>query len=190
VHLEHRSDAGDRPVSRRLRGRGRVARDWRSRGQGLVEFALVIPVFLFLLFGLIDGARLVYLNSVLSQAAREGARQGSVEASWVGSSDPGCSQVGGPVCPANLAALRTDVLAAANRMTAPFGTIPAAKLYTSCDGAGGAPAGNTWSTTTCVNHGPNNVISVRAEIPFTPITPVLGQFLNLTLSGASTMVIN
>ena len=177
-------------MSRLMHRHDGAARDRRALGQGLVEFALVLPIFLMLLFGLIDGARLVYLNSVLSQAAREGARQGSVEAGWIASSDPGCSQLGGPVCPANVAALRTDVLAAANRMTSPFGTIPASKLYTSCDGSGGAPTGNTWNTTTCVNHSPNNVISVRAEIPFTPITPLLGQFVNLTLSGASTMVIN
>ena len=56
-----------------------------SRGQALVEFALVIPIFLLLLFGLIDVGRLVYMNSVLSQAAREGTRLASVEASWMGS---------------------------------------------------------------------------------------------------------
>ena len=49
----------------------------RSRGQSLVEFALVIPIFLLLLFGLIDGGRLVYQHSVLSQAAREGAGKGT-----------------------------------------------------------------------------------------------------------------
>jgi hypothetical protein len=177
-------------MSRDVRGPRRTGHDRRSLGQGLVEFALVVPIFLFLVFGLIDGARLVYLNSVLSQAAREGARQGAVEASWMGSTDPSCSNVGGPVCPANAATLRTDVLAAANRMTAPFGSIPATQLYTSCDNLGGAPTGGGWSTQTCANHDPNDLISVRAEMPFAPITPLIGQFLNVTLSGSSTMVIN
>ena len=176
-------------MSRILRQRGATRRR-RSLGQGLVEFALVIPIFLFLLFGLIDGARLVYLNGVLSQAAREGARQGAVEASWMGSSDVSCATAGGPVCPANAAALRTHVLAAANRMTAPFGSIPDGRLFTSCDNLGGAPTGSTWSTQTCANRDASDLISVRAELPFTPITPILGQFVNLTLSGSSTMVIN
>lgn len=48
-------------------------------GQGLVEFALVIPVFLLLLFGLIDIGRLVYVNNALAEGAREGARWGSVQ---------------------------------------------------------------------------------------------------------------
>ena len=53
-------------------------------GQALVEFALVIPIFLLLLFGLIDGGRYVYMSNVLSQAAREAARVGAAEASWIG----------------------------------------------------------------------------------------------------------
>lgn len=51
----------------------------RTRGQSLVEFALVIPLFLFVLFGLIDMGRLVYINNALSQGAREAARWGSVQ---------------------------------------------------------------------------------------------------------------
>lgn len=51
----------------------------RSRGQSLVEFAVVIPIFLLLVFGLIDMGRLVYINNALSEGAREAARWGSVQ---------------------------------------------------------------------------------------------------------------
>ena len=57
-------------------------------GQTLVEFALVFPVFILLLFGIVDAGRFVYMNSVLSQAAREGARLAAVEASWIGLERP------------------------------------------------------------------------------------------------------
>ncbi len=70
-----------------------------SHGQALVEFALVIPIFLFMLFGAIDVGRFVYLSSTLSQAAREGARLGSVEASYRGSTDAACGTAGGPDMP-------------------------------------------------------------------------------------------
>ena len=50
------------------------------RGQSLVEFAMVLPLFLLLIFGLIDGGRLVYINNSVAEAAREGARWGSVQA--------------------------------------------------------------------------------------------------------------
>jgi Flp pilus assembly protein TadG len=51
----------------------------RSRGQALVEFALVLPIFLLLLFGLIDVGRYVYVSNAFNQAAREAARTGAVE---------------------------------------------------------------------------------------------------------------
>jgi Flp pilus assembly protein TadG len=50
-----------------------------GRGQALVEFAFVLPIFLLILFGIIDGGRAIYSNNALSQAAREGARWGSVQ---------------------------------------------------------------------------------------------------------------
>lgn len=43
-------------------------------GQSLAEFALVIPVFLVLVLGMFDFGRVVWANSALSNAAREGAR--------------------------------------------------------------------------------------------------------------------
>lgn len=60
--------------------RRHAGRSWgRSRGQSLVEFALVIPIFLLILFGMIDIGRLVYINNSLSEGAREAARWGSVQ---------------------------------------------------------------------------------------------------------------
>ena len=51
----------------------------RPLGQALVEFALVLPVFLLIVFGIIDVGRYVYMNNAFNQAAREAARYGSVE---------------------------------------------------------------------------------------------------------------
>jgi Flp pilus assembly protein TadG len=48
--------------------------DTRPRGQALVEFALVIPIFLLLLVGLFDLGRAVFAYNTLTNAAREGAR--------------------------------------------------------------------------------------------------------------------
>ena len=46
----------------------------RSRGQALVEFSLVAPIFFLVLFGIIDIGRYVYYVQILNNAAREGAR--------------------------------------------------------------------------------------------------------------------
>jgi TadE-like protein len=58
-----------------------MARRRQTRGQALVEFALVLPLFVMLVFGIIDFGRAVYLFNGVSQAAREIARATSVHPS-------------------------------------------------------------------------------------------------------------
>ena len=48
-------------------------------GQTLVEFALIIPIFIMLLMGVLDLGRAVYAYHTLNNAAREGARQAIVD---------------------------------------------------------------------------------------------------------------
>jgi TadE-like protein len=45
----------------------------------MAEFALVLPIFLLILFGIIDGGRMIFVSNQLSEAARDGARWGSVQ---------------------------------------------------------------------------------------------------------------
>lgn len=163
-------------------------------GQALVEFALVIPVFLFMLFGVVDMARFVFMNSSLSQAAREGARLGAVEAYWVGhttATDQACNAAGGPVCRANLAQLRADILAAANGLMVGTGTITDANLHVTCEDP--APVG-AWTSPTHSCTFPQDVggpLSVRVVLDYHPITPIIGQmFPSITSAASATMVIN
>ena len=44
------------------------------RGQAIVEFALVIPIFLLIFFGIIDAGRLIFTYNTVANAARSGAR--------------------------------------------------------------------------------------------------------------------
>ena len=50
-----------------------------SRGQSMVEFALILPIFVLLLIGIFDLGRGVYAFNTISQAAREGARLAIVD---------------------------------------------------------------------------------------------------------------
>ena len=52
-----------------------------QRSQALVEFALISPLFLFILFSSIDIARLLYAYTAISSAARDGARIASLNGS-------------------------------------------------------------------------------------------------------------
>lgn len=45
-----------------------------DRGQSLVEFALLVPILILLIFGLFDFGRAIYAYNAVSNAAREGAR--------------------------------------------------------------------------------------------------------------------
>jgi len=47
-------------------------------GQGLVEFALILPFLLLVVLGTFDMGRAVYTKTVISNAAREGARVGII----------------------------------------------------------------------------------------------------------------
>jgi hypothetical protein len=48
----------------------------RERGQGLVEFALILPLFLLLVWGIIEFGRLLVMYTEVSNAAREAVRYG------------------------------------------------------------------------------------------------------------------
>jgi hypothetical protein len=59
-----------------------------SRGQGLVEFALILPLLLVVLFGVFDLGRIYFSTITLTSAAREGARYLTVYPGDVNSSSP------------------------------------------------------------------------------------------------------
>lgn len=50
------------------------------RGVAAVEFALILPVLVLILFGIIEFGLLLYDQQVITNASREGARAGVVQA--------------------------------------------------------------------------------------------------------------
>jgi hypothetical protein len=45
-----------------------------QRSQAIVEFAIVAPILLVLLFGIVDFGRIIYIYATINQAVNEGAR--------------------------------------------------------------------------------------------------------------------
>ncbi|MEX1334016.1 MAG: TadE family protein [Candidatus Limnocylindrales bacterium] len=190
-----------------LRRRPRRERD---AGQTLVEFAIVLPVFLLMVFGLIDVGRLVYTNATLSQAAREGARLAAAEARWIGSNHPACvadatgitaARPGAHVCPVDIAAFKSHVAEAVERMTVAVG--PIASVYVSCnDGSVSDPVpSGRWTEASGGNgcddglgnpvSSQGELVSVRLEYTYDLFTPVVSSIIPSTLlSGSATMIIN
>ncbi len=64
------SDHPDNRVNRPVRKCRRM-----RRGAAVVEFAIVVPLFFLLVFGMIEFGRLVMVQQVLTNASREGARR-------------------------------------------------------------------------------------------------------------------
>jgi len=61
-----------------MRKFGRRSR--RSNGQALVEFALLVPLLIIIILGIIEFGRIWMTMNVLASAAREGARKAAVTA--------------------------------------------------------------------------------------------------------------
>ena len=55
-----------------------TTRGARSRGQALVEFALIFPLIVLILFGVMDLGRAIYAYNTIGNAARVGARVAAV----------------------------------------------------------------------------------------------------------------
>lgn len=49
----------------------------RQHGMIAVEFAVLVPVFLLLLFGIVDFGHAFYMDQIITTASREGARYGT-----------------------------------------------------------------------------------------------------------------
>lgn len=63
-------------MNRRIRRLGDLRRDDRSRGQALVEFGLVLPIFILVLIGIMDLGVLFFDRMTVVNSTREGIRIG------------------------------------------------------------------------------------------------------------------
>lgn len=169
-----------------------------------------MPIFLLVLFGLFDGGKLVFTNSTLSQAAREGARLAASEGGWIEATGGACvadasaigpGNPGAHVCPAGVAAYKAHIVSAVNRMAVTVG--PIAAVHISCNEgtvSDPAPSGD-WTELSggngCKDGSGNaisardDLVSVRIEHTYQPFTPIVSSIMGpITLSGSATMVIN
>ena len=141
----------------------------RTRGQALVEFALVFPLFMLLLFGVIDVGRLVYVYNAISQGAREGSRYGSV----AGFGDS-CA-LGRDAC----------VLAEVQgRMAA----VPVSTVTVTCERQTGLGTVVIANADQC---NANDFLVVRVDTPVGLFTPVIAQIIGpISVRGDARVIVN
>jgi len=169
-----------------------MSRRPRSAGQALVEFSLVIPLFLSLLMGIFDFGRVVWASNSLASAAREGARFAIVHGGSpmdpcpVGPlslqyGDPPAASASCPYPSPSKQAVKNAALSAALA----GGTSIAVAV---CYGVG--CSGDTDSTTGDGNNARGNpvTVTVSSQLPLT--VPALLGFSTFSVSGSSTMLVN
>ncbi len=138
-----------------------MIRSPRQRGQSLVEFALVIPVFLLILMGVVDFGMAVYKFNGVSQAAREIARVTSVHP---------CA--GSAPCAPGSSTQTADVVKIQK------GLIPGLTSPTfACVDNSGAVSNPCDFT--------KDSVQVTVTAPYKPVTPILGSLIQWTMKGTS-----
>jgi Flp pilus assembly protein TadG len=88
--------------------RAGVAGGGGERGAAVVEFALVLPLLLVLVLGAIDWGYFFYVEEVVTNAAREGARAGCVISDGAASNSTAVARATGYLSAAGLSAAECD----------------------------------------------------------------------------------
>lgn len=123
----------------------KLLRRGHGRGQTLVEFALIVPIFLLVLLGLFDMGRAVFYFSTISNASREAVRLAIVDQ--------------------NVGAIRQEAIDSAG----------AVMLVAPADVTINFLAPNLTSTGTCpAAHSIGCVVEVQIDYEFQPATPFVG----------------
>jgi len=137
----------------------------RHRGQSLVEFALVLPIFLVLIFGVVDGGRVVFANNDMAQATRNVAR---VASTTCFQTTPACNSSAGPIAAA-IAAQGSGMLAAPTW------------IVQCINPATNAPPTNSGPDFCKVGY----LVRVSVSAPFQFVTPVASSFGPVTVASKS-----
>ena len=149
------------------RHRATAAKRDRSGGQALVEFALVFPVLVFVLFGIFDVGRAVYAYNTIANAAREGARIAAVNQLNPATTDTTCIE-NMPV--ENLASPNWSIRACAASSAVSLGVQPSAVSVSY-----GPPPNTSLSCSPTLYVG--CIASVTVSYTWNPVTPVISNLL-------------
>jgi hypothetical protein len=160
----------------------------RSRGQGVAEFAIVLPIFLVLVFAIIDLGRVIWATDDLANAAREAARYASVHGgSEITSCPTGPHLDGVPAggCPAWSPDSKEPTRAEARRFLVAPGTdvIVEVCYFDSVPCTGDTDEANASNLRGEFVH-----VSVRSRVDL--ITAALLGMTGFDVSGDSTVIVN
>ncbi len=140
----------------------------RKRGQAVVEFALIAPVFFLLLFSIVEAGRFMFYYETLNNATREGARYAIVN----GANALGCPT--GPPAPRSVSCDPTGEDVKARVRSAAFGVL-----------GSGVTVTPTWYS----DNGRGSTVTVVAAFTYTSLVPLV-PLPPITITAESSLVVN
>lgn len=141
-----------------------------ARGQALVEFALVAPLFFVLLFGIIEAGRFIFYYEMLNNATREGARYAIVN----GANSLTCPT--GPPAPSTSSCDPTGADVVDRVRGAAIGMVPTAIAVTP-----------VWHDP--ANNGRGSTVTVTASFTYGTLVPLV-PLPPITVEAESSLVVN
>ena len=166
------------------RPRHRFRRASRGRGQAMVEFALVAPIFFLMVFAIIEGGRFMLYYQTLNNAVREGARYAIVHGynSFCPSGPmPPSVPVPGGCYDASGANVTNQVRSSA------FGVLGTGVNVATCWDPVNQPDGSC--TNGGLGNGRDSEVRVTGQFTYHPLIPIV-PLPDITISSESNLVIN
>ena len=145
---------------------GRWRDRWKQgrRGAVTVEMALVLPIFMMLVFGIIEFGRGFMIMQLVTNAAREGCRRGIID----GSTNSDVTSY-----------IQTFMQSSGNVPTASTTVTITVTPYT------GNPANPTNSLAACQSR---DLVNVKVDIPFSAVQLITAKYLSgKVLTGQASM---
>jgi TadE-like protein len=139
-----------------------------GRGQAMVEFALIAPIFFLVLFAIVEGGRFMFYYEALNHATREGARYAIVN----GANSLGCPT--GPPAP-NSTPCDTAGDDVVDRVRSSAYGMPPSSIAV-------VP---TWNP----NNGRGSIVNVQASLTYSTLVPLL-PLPPITVTAESSLVVN
>ena len=146
-------------LARALCGNARL-----SRGQSVVELALILPILTLMTMGTADFGRLFFSDEALVNSAREGAMFGTINPNWITStdqSDP--NNINWHVKNENLSLSLSD-----------------SQITTTCY------SGTSMTTKSCATASTSDTVKVVVTYPFRPLTPIISSLVGSSLTLSAT----
>ncbi len=162
-----------------------------------VEFALITPVFMLLLFGIIEFSLIMYVTSVMEGAVSYSSRYGKTGYTAAGSSRQ--AQIIAAITQRTAGLLDASKITIVSKVYPSFDSISKEEPYIDSNHNGTRDTGETytdvngngqWDSSGVAGLGnANDIVVYTVYYPWTINTPIIGRFFNNTIYISSRTVV-